>query len=136
MSEQKEGSSFQSENIPKITLEKYMERIKKFAIINENYYFITALIYLERIVAKNQSNIQLTPFTVHRLLFVAVLTAIKFSNDNNYQNVYYAKVGGIKLQDLNKMEVEFLDLIEYNLLVSEEEYNQEQNKLNLFSENL
>ena len=45
------------------------------------------------------------------------MVATKFYNDAYYQNKYYADVAGITLSDLNKMEQEFLSLINYNLYI-------------------
>lgn len=43
--------------------------------------------------------------------------AIKFSEDKYYKNDYYAKVGGIKTNEMNNLEKEFLFLINFDLYV-------------------
>ena len=37
--------------------------------------------------------------------------------DKYYKNDYYAKVGGINVKELNKLEIEFLAMIEFHLFV-------------------
>ena len=59
-------------------------------------------------------------FYVKRLLFVAIIISIKFLDDKYYNNEYYAKVGGVSVQELNRMEKEFLFLIGFRLFVEEE----------------
>ena len=50
--------------------------------------------------------------------------AMKFFYDKTYKNMFYSKVGGIPLKELNDMEIEFLTLIDYNICVSTDNYNQ------------
>jgi len=49
--------------------------------------------------------------------------AMKFFYDKTYKNMFYSKVGGIPLKELNDMEIEFLTLIDYNICVSTDNYN-------------
>ena len=52
-----------------------------------------------------------------RMLLTSILTAIKYNEDDFYSNTYYAKVGGISLQEINSLESEFLGLIDFNLWI-------------------
>lgn len=49
--------------------------------------------------------------------------AIKYNEDCIYDNDFYSKVGGVAKKDLNKLEFNFLTLIEFNLFVNDETYN-------------
>ena len=44
-------------------------------------------------------------------------------NDTYYTNQYVSSVGGVSLQNMNQLERFFLDMIEWQLFVSEEEYS-------------
>ena len=55
---------FYSLKIPKISLEKYFERISEY-MINEDIFFILAIIYIDRIVSLNTS-LKLNSHNVHR----------------------------------------------------------------------
>lgn len=48
----------------------------------------------------------------------------KFNNDNFYGNYTLAHIGGVQLDDLNNMEEQFLDILDFDVFVQEEEYNQ------------
>jgi len=48
-----------------------------------------------------------------------MLAAIKYQEDDIHTNTYYARVGGVKGDDLFNLELEFLELIEFNLFVDE-----------------
>lgn len=50
------------------------------------------------------------------------MTAIKYNEDDYYSNSFYARVGGINLQELNMIESHFIELSQYNLFVNEETY--------------
>jgi hypothetical protein len=62
-------------------------------------------------------------------MLTSILTAIKFNEDDFYSNTYYAKVGGISLQEINNLESEFLSLINFNLWIDYDIYQKYQNYL-------
>lgn len=62
-------------------------------------------------------------------MLTAILTAIKYNEDDFYSNTYYAKVGGISLQEINNLESEFLNLIKFNLWIDSEIFMKYQNYL-------
>lgn len=69
----------------------------------------------------------LTESNVHRLLWTCVVAACKFYEDKFYSNEYYAKVGGISLQEMNKLEAIMLDMVHYELFITPQtfaEYDQ------------
>jgi hypothetical protein len=51
-----------------------------------------------------------------------VVLAIKYNEDDYYANDYYAKVGGISLQEMNQLEFECLRMLDHILFVNEEFY--------------
>jgi hypothetical protein len=46
--------------------------------------------------------------------------AIKYNEDEYYDNKFYAKVGGVTLKEMNILEISFLKLIDFKLYISEE----------------
>jgi len=58
-----------------------------------------------------------------RLLLTSVLVAIKYNEDDYYSNTYYAKIGGINLEEINKLEIAFLDMINWNLFIEHNFFN-------------
>jgi hypothetical protein len=85
--------------------------------------FIFALIYLDRLITANK-NCHITPYNVHRLLITSVLLAAKARDDTYYSNAYYSAIGGISNAEINKLEGTFLVLVDFNLFVSPETYDQ------------
>lgn len=54
---------------------------------------------------------------VHRVIITSILLAAKFFDDAYYNNAYYAKVGGVLVNELNGLEVDFLFRINFSLHV-------------------
>jgi hypothetical protein len=50
------------------------------------------------------------------------LVAIKYNEDDFYSNTYYSKIGGITLQEMNSLEVEFVKLMDFRLFVNDKVY--------------
>ena len=117
---------FSSLKYPKIPLSNYIKRIKKYTEMDEST-FIIALIYIDRIC--EISNLILTPFNIHRLICTSVLIAIKYNEDIIYENSFYADVFGIDSEELILLELQFLGLINFNLFIHKNEFNQYHNYL-------
>lgn len=49
------------------------------------------------------------------------MVAAKFADDFFYKNEYYAKIGGISKMDINTLELELLNQLNYHLFVTERE---------------
>jgi hypothetical protein len=60
-------------------------------------------------------------FNIHRLVIAGVTCASKFFSDVFYTNSRYAKVGGLPLNELNHLELQFLLLNDFRLAVPLEE---------------
>ena len=56
-------------------------------------------------------------------IFSSILTSIKFNEDKIYTNSFYAKIAGISVKELIKLESAFLNLIDFKLFISDEIYN-------------
>jgi hypothetical protein len=48
---------------------------------------------------------------------------IKYNEDDYYSNEYYAKVGGVSLQEINVLELEAVLALRHTLFVDEEFFN-------------
>ena len=52
----------------------------------------------------------------------AIVIAIKYFDDSYYENAYYSKLAGISNKELNGLEIEFLNFIEYSLYISPKQF--------------
>lgn len=110
---------FNNEEVPEISLYNYLMRIKKYTKCEENT-LILSLIYLDKICLKK---INLSINNIYKFLFTSILLAIKFNEDRIYKNNYYAYILGISPIELNLMEKNFLELLEYQLFVKDNVFN-------------
>ncbi|KFK27916.1 hypothetical protein AALP_AA8G446900 [Arabis alpina] len=55
---------------------------------------------------------------IFKLIITSVLVAAKFMDDLSYNNGYYAKVGGISIEEMNVLELDFLFGIGFELNVT------------------
>ena len=128
----KKDSAFYSAAVPKISLYDYIKRIQKYTFI-ENNTMILSLIYIDRICLID--NFELDYCNIHKVIFAAILIAIKFNEDKVYSNNYFSKVAGVSLKELNLMEKEILTLLEFKLYVDDTIFKQYEKYLQSFCEN-
>jgi len=114
-------SGFFSPKAPSISIKKYLDLCiyKRFNCSDE--CFVLALIYINRIT-KMQPTVTLCSVSAHRLVFFAVLVATKYHDDERYSNSYYAKCGGLPLDEVNMAEANFLKMLDWKLNVEPKEY--------------
>jgi hypothetical protein len=110
---------FNAKRKPNISIEAYLERIMKYSNLEESS-LVFALIYLDTIC--NKKGIILAELNIHRLLFASILCGIKFNEDDFYDNAYYAKIAGLSLIELNRIEYEFLTLMDFSLYVQNDTF--------------
>jgi hypothetical protein len=118
---------FDSSKIPQISLVKYLERLRNLGRCRDSSLLV-ALIYIDRILAAH-SNFALTERNVHRLFLTCTIVGEKFTNDDVYVNSFYAGVGGVNLEEMNRLEAILLNVLTWRLGVSPEEYDKKQREV-------
>ncbi|KAI8070749.1 cyclin-domain-containing protein [Gongronella butleri] len=119
--QQQSYTLFHARSIPSIDIYSYLSRILKYCPCT-NECFLSLLVYFDR-MSKNALAVTGQPFAIdsyniHRLIIAGVMVASKFFSDIFYTNTRYAKVGGLPVQELNRLEIEFLQLNDFNIAVS------------------
>ena len=123
---------FSANTIPNISLYEYIIRIQKYSLIEKNT-LILSIIYIDRLC--KIGNIVLTYYNIHRILFTAVLLAIKYNEDEFYDNKYYAEIAGIKPCELKFIEYTFFCICNFNLYVSDDIFTNYSRYLNGYEDN-
>jgi len=123
---------FEGKAIPSISLVDYVDRLIRYvdAWAGEKASVSStgvsaALMGVEYI---DRLNFPISARSIHRLYLCAVLVAVKYTEDFTITNRFWAKVGGIDLQDMNRLECAFCGLLEWKLGVSREEFESQQNR--------
>lgn len=128
--------AFHGTNIPGISLHAYLTRVLKYCPVT-NEVFLSLLVYFDRIAKKannlrkkrkddeeNEDSEQLfvmDSYNIHRLIILGITVSSKFFSDIFYKNLRYAKVGGLPLEELNYLELQFLLLLDFKLMISVED---------------
>ena len=110
-------TSFDLKRIPFISLYDYIYRIIKYTHIDDNT-LIKALIYLDLFNRNNKYIISY--FNIHKLIFVAIVLSVKYSETGFLTNKSYAKIGGISINELYNLEIKFCRYINYRLYINKE----------------
>ena len=71
-------------------------------------------------------------YNIHRLIIAGITVSTKFFSDFFYSNSRYARVGGISLKEMNHLELQFLVLSDFELIISVEEMERYANLLYRF----
>lgn len=107
---------FHSRKAPSISILNYLARIHQLAHCSESC-FIVAFIYIDRLLQKNPE-FPLNSLSIHRLILACVFMAIKFNDDIYYDNAFYARLGGITLEEMNYLEVGILSYLQFDLFIA------------------
>ena len=113
-------SRFHTLSPPKIPILKYLEDLHTMGNCPRSV-FVVALILLDRLIVQ-KPEITITPNTVHKLFLCSLMTASKFTTDFYYNNLTWANIGGIKLEELNLLEKEYLFALGFSIVVTKEEF--------------
>ena len=70
--------------------------------------------------------------SMSRLILTTVLITSKMFNDTYYTNQFIAQVGGVSLANINELERFFMSMIDWNLFIKPEEFEQYEKGLEMF----
>lgn len=105
---------FHSKTPPAISIFSYINRLTKFNNLKSSG-LITMIYYID-ILSYMYPHFQLNSWTIHRFLLVATMISQKAMEDYFYTNDHYAKVGGVSLEELNCLELDFLKRIDWRTI--------------------
>ena len=112
---------FSANSVPNISIKDYLIRIQNYSQM-EKSTLILSLILMDKMCKK--SNIALTIYNIHRILFSSVLISIKYNEDSYFDNTFYAQIAGIKPNELKLLEYKFLEFNDFNVYTNDYDYEQ------------
>ena len=122
---------FSANSIPGISIKDYLIRIQTYSGI-EKSTLILSLILIDHICKKTE--LVLTYYNIHRLVFTSILISIKFNEDTYYDNKFYSEIAGVKLKELKLLEYTFLALNDFNIFLNSNEFEKYQQYLEDFNQ--
>lgn len=116
---------------PSISLEEYIVRVYESTSKESNYYlFIYSIILIERF--NSFSVVWSSNISLHRLIITAFTIVNKMYTDTFYTNTYYAILGGISVKELNEHEQDFLQVINWHVIIHKSDVEDVTKRLALF----
>ncbi|KAA6311713.1 MAG: hypothetical protein EZS28_056067 [Streblomastix strix] len=112
------------ETLPVQSIETFLDFLKQYIELQIDEV-VTAAAVLKRFISKQtDKNIRiLNKSTVGTVLVCLVMITLKGFRENIHKNFLWANWFGMDLKALNESEISFLRLLDYQLWVQEEEYN-------------
>lgn len=107
---------------PAISIDTYISRLVKFNNFTQANLLCT-IFYIDLLSHNYQPHFTLNLHTVHRFLLVATMLAQKALEDFFYTNDHYAKVGGVALTELNCLELDFLNRVDWKVVPAKQSVN-------------
>lgn len=118
------AACFCAKAAPKISIDFYLSRICTHIPLSDAS-FVLPLLYMERLACRYPGGV-VNKLSWAKLLVTGVMLASKYLDDEediHYNNAFYAKVGGISVKEMSMLETRFLQLLDWDLYVTEAEYN-------------
>ena len=66
---------------------------------------------------------------IYRIILSSLIISIKLNEDQYFDNLFYAKVGGVTKKEINLIEYEFLAKINFNVFINDNLYYKYHNYL-------
>ena len=113
-----ESDESDEDYIGKMKFETFIEKIVYILDFDDNL-LILSLMVLDKFLS---SKIILSELNVHKIFFICIMETHKFFDDNTFTNKDYAKMCGVSVDELLKMEIYFLESINFNLFIKDDEF--------------
>ena len=108
------NTPFHSVQVPPMSTPDYAARIAKYAQCSEEC-FVAAFGYVIRYL--RATGLALNLFNIHRLAICSVMIATKCHDDIFYSTSYMASIGGVSVQELVGLELEFLRVLDFDMWI-------------------
>jgi len=109
-----------SQEKPDISIHRYIDRILH-NIDKANTHIDGILIYAIALLLRMIKYISIDDYNIHRLIAGILMLSQKIYDDTFYSNEYWAFICGVPLKNINKIELQILLTLDFNLIVKHEE---------------
>jgi hypothetical protein len=98
---------------------------KKFKIDDD--ILVLTMMNIDKIISNN--NFQLTFQNINRFFYTCLMVTQKYYEDNAYNNKLYADLVGISCNELLEMEMEYMNLADYQLFIKDDDFQKYKRKM-------
>jgi hypothetical protein len=106
-------------NVTNITITDYIKHIYKSFECTIESILQAVYIIIDMI---NTKTCEITQYNIYKVFLITLVDVIKFQDDFYYDMKFYAKNGGVSMLELNKLEVEFLQMVNFDLWIDPQSY--------------
>jgi len=132
LSVSRSGSTvFHSKYPPDVSITKYVARMQRYLHCKASCY-VLCVYYIDKLLMLFPK-MSFDILSSHRLIMTSIVLAAKFSSDTPFSDLFYSRVGGVSVQELNSLENCFLNMLDGNLTISEEQYSKYSTMLSVAS---
>jgi len=114
-----QSTIFKGSVLPTISLPDYCFRILKYGRISSSV-MVCGIVYIDFVVKLGK--VDLTRYVIHRLLLAACVVAAKVVEDRHLSNKNFSLVGGVSVQELNRLEMGLCKVLDFKLTVDPETF--------------
>eukprot|EP01062_Namystynia_karyoxenos_P017779 TRINITY_DN16581_c0_g1_i1.p1 TRINITY_DN16581_c0_g1~~TRINITY_DN16581_c0_g1_i1.p1 ORF type:complete len:327 (+),score=106.73 TRINITY_DN16581_c0_g1_i1:111-983(+) len=108
-------SSYTSAVPPGVSLRDYLRRWARYTRCG-SLAAVGAVMYIDRVCLR--TGLVVSSVNVHRLLLAALTVSAKWQADVPFLNSYYAQVGGVTCAELNQLERQLLEDLDWSLVIT------------------
>ena len=112
---------FYLENLPPISLEKYVQHLVKFTQMNIST-LILAVMYIDEFCEKYKYFLTLN--NIYRLILVAIYISLKYNEDIQIDIKTYSAIAGVSPEDLKNLEFQMCVALDFSFYVKSDYYQQ------------
>lgn len=114
--------NFNLSGTPSLNIKDFLCRLLKYGEFSN-----TCIIYSTLLINKliRRLNIKLTKENIYLFFLISLIISVKITDDYILDNLKYSNIGGISLELINELELQFIKLIDHNLYISFEEIDKE-----------
>ena len=112
---------FYLENLPPISLEKYVQHLAKFTQMNIST-LILAVMYIDEFCEKYKYFLTLN--NIYRLILISVFISLKYNEDIFTNEHEYASIAGVSVEDLKNLEFQMCVALDFSFFIKSDNYQQ------------
>jgi len=109
-----------SREIPEICIHKYIDHIVGKIYKDDTHIdglFINIIAIIKRVI----KHVIVNKYNIHRLIATTFMISQKIYDDLPYNNEAWAHICGVSLESINRMEIDILKCLDYNIFIKHEE---------------
>ena len=97
--------------------------------INDNI-LVLIIMYIDKIISNG--NFILCEKNINKLFYTCLMITQKYYEDNSFNNKTFANLVRLKCDELLKMEIEFMNMINFELFIKDEDFEKYKEKISKF----